>query len=136
MARQTAILKALARTWGEWKLTEPDDKIRSEHPHLRHCKCIWANNRYEVQGFVCETPIGGVWQLTVLRHGDLEKIMYSELQRIIHELFGDDIVAVEIYPALADEWQTKTNLTVLWMLPKTWPLPFGLHVKGAWGKPA
>lgn len=134
-ARKTAVLKALARTWGEWTTQEPTDEIRRQHPHLKHCKCIWANNRYEVQGFICETSIGGVWQLTVLRHGDLEKITYGELQRIIHELFGENMVAVEVYPKMSDEWQTKTNLTVLWLLPASWSLPFGLQMPNAWGKP-
>jgi len=136
MARKTAVLKALARTWGEWKLTEPDEQLRAKFPQLKHCKSIWANNRFEVQCFSCESAIGGVWQINIIRHGDLEQVTYAEAQRIIHELFGEDMVAVEIYPALADEWHTHSNPRILWILPSTWPLPFGLHVKGAWGQPS
>jgi hypothetical protein len=135
MARQTAILKAMARTWGEWHRQIPTDELRKDFPQLRHCRCIWSNNRFEVQSFACETPIGGVWQIVIIRHGDLEQVTYAEAQRIIHELFGEEIVAVEVYPSLATEWHGKSNPKVLWVLPETWPLPFGLHLNNAWGQP-
>lgn len=135
--RKTAYLKSLARTWGDWTMTEPDEKLRAEHPHLRKCTSIWANNRFEVQCFPCDSKIGGVWQLNILRHGDLEAIEWAELQRIIHELYGPEIVAVEVYPSLDTEWKGSTKyLRVLWILPSTWTLPFGLHLPTAFGKPA
>ncbi len=134
-ARKTAILKAYAREWGVWNQTEVTDQMRQEHPHLMHCSHIWANQRYEVQAFICTTGIGGVWQCNLIRHGDLERISWEEIQRIIHDLFGPEVVAVEVYPAIVDEWQSKANLRVVWILPSTWPLPFGLHLASAWGKP-
>ena len=135
-ARKTAILKAYAREWGEWREAPVTDEIRSKYPHLKHVSRIWANNRYEVQAFEVKTDIGGIWQIGVIRHGDIEKITWEELQRIIHELYGPEIVAVEMYPPIADEWQTKHNLRILWILPATYDVPFGLHVAGAWGRPA
>lgn len=134
-ARKTAILKAFAREWGVWRQTECTDQMRSDFPHLMHCKHIWANQRYEVQAFVCETSIGGVWQLGIIRHGDIEAIAWGEIQRIVHDLFGSEVVAVEVYPAIEHEWQTTTGLRVIWILPSTWPLPFGLQLASAWGKP-
>lgn len=134
--RKTAILKNFALQWGAWSQTEVTEQMRSDFPHLMHCKHIWANQRYEVQAFICETPIGGAWQLGIIRHGDIEQIHWDEIQRIVHELFGPEVVAVEVYPAIADEWQSKANLRVVWILPSTWPLPFGLHLASAWGKPA
>lgn len=134
--RRTALLKSYARTWGEWTETEITDDLRREHPHLLHCKHIWGNHRYEVNAFSVETPVGGVWQLNVFRHGNLEQITWTELQRIVHELYGPEATAIEVYPALAQEWQTKADVRVLWLLPATWPLPFGLHFKTAWGVPA
>jgi hypothetical protein len=132
--RKTALLKALAREWGEWKINEVTPEMRDRFPHLRHCAAIWSNNRYEVQGFKCETAIGGVWQIGVIRHGDIEQITWSELQRIVHERFGDEVTAIEVYPPREHEWNTQHNLRVLWILPSTWPLPFGLHLPGAWGQ--
>jgi hypothetical protein len=135
--RKTAYLKALARSWGSWSMTVPDDKLRAEHPHLRNCTSIWANNRFECQAFPCNSSIGGVWQINILRHGDLEAIEWGELQRIVHELYGPEIVAVEVYPSIDSEWKGQTkHLRVLWILPSTWPLPFGLHLPTAFGKPA
>jgi hypothetical protein len=136
MARKTAVLKAYARTWGEWKINDVTDKMREEFKHLQHCKHIWSNNRYEVQAFVCQTSIGGMWQLGIIRHGDIEPISWDEIQRIVHELLNPEVVAVEIYPALQNAWPVKHNLRVIWVLPSTWPLPFGLEQPGAWGKPA
>jgi hypothetical protein len=134
--RKTALLKSLAKTWGAWQEAAVTDELQREHPHLLHCQHIWANNRYEVNAYIAQTPIGGVWQVNVFRHGDLEQITWPELQRIVHELYGPEAVAVEVYPALVDEWRTKSNLRILWVLPNTWPLPFGLHLPGAWGQNA
>jgi hypothetical protein len=136
MARKTAQLKAFARgPWTPWSEVEITLEMRGDHAQLEHCKHIWANNRYEVQAFEVDTAIGGVWQITAVRHGDIEPIEWHEMQRIIHELYGPEVTAVEIYPPIAEEWDTKVNVRVAWILPSTWPLPFGLARSGAWGKP-
>jgi hypothetical protein len=110
--------------------------MRVEYPMLAHCARIWANQRYEVQSFAVETAIGGVWQLGIIRHGDIERISWEELQRIVHELFGLEVTAVEVYPSIENEWRTRVNVRMLWVLPDTWKLPFGLNLPTAWGKPA
>ena len=136
MARKTAQLKAFARgPWTPWSEVEITDEMRGDHAQLEHCKHIWANNRYEVQGFQVETPIGGVWQITAVRHGDIEQISWDEMQRILHELYGPEVVAIEIYPPVVEEWRTKTNVRVVWIMPSTWEIPCGLMKPGAWGKP-
>lgn len=135
-ARQTAILKAYARgPWTPWDTVAVTDKMRAEYPLLAHCTNIWANNRFEVQAFSIKTAIGGMWQLGIIRHGDIDQIMWEELQRIVHDLFGPEVTAIEIFPPLEHEWEVKKNVRVLWVLPSTWPLPFGLQVKGSWGQP-
>lgn len=133
--RKTAVLKAYAREWGAWNEAPITDEMRQEFPHLMHVKHIWANQRYEVQAFAVDSSIGGIWQLGIIRHGDIAQITWGELQRIVHELYGPEVTAVEVYPPIVDEWQTKHNLRVLWILPATYELPFGLHRPGAWGKP-
>lgn len=136
MARKTAILKAYAREWGAWREVPVTDQMRQEFPLLMHCKHLWANNRYEVQAYAVETAIGGVWQLGVIRHGDIAQIEWKELQRIVHDLYGPEVHAVEVFPPVAEEWQTKVNVRILWVLPATYEMPFGLHMPGCWGKPA
>ena len=107
----------------------------TEHPLLMHCYAIYGNSRIEVQMFKIDTAIGGVMQTTFIRHGDIAPLTWEEIQDALHELFNPETVAVEVYPALADEWQAKTNIRVLWVLHSTWPLPFGLQMASAWGKP-
>ena len=134
--RPRTILKALARTWGEWKENAVTDEMKDKFPQLRHCYSIRSNNRYECQLFACNSPIGGIMQMNVIRHGDIEAISWDELQRIKHELFGPESVAIEVYPAMEHEWRTHLSLRVLWILPSGYVLPVGLEKPAAWGRPA
>lgn len=99
-----------------------------------NCHSIYANSRLEIQLFAVETSIGGVMQCTAHRHGDLAQPTYEEVQRAIHEIFGADTVAVEVYPKLKDEWKTNLALRVVWILPVTYELPFGLEKPNSWGR--
>ena len=56
--------------------------------------------------------------------------------REAYELYGAEVTAVELYPPLDAEWKTHTNPRQIWVMPLTWERPFGLDLKGAWGKPA
>ena len=134
-ARKTAALKALARTWTPFEKVEITDELRSKWPLLRHCASIWANSRLEVHIYAITTEIGGVNQITLARHGQIEEVTWEEAQRAVHEIFGPEVCAVEVYPPFEYEWQTKLRLKILWVLPYTWHLPFGLHFPNAWGKP-
>lgn len=133
--RKTALLKAYARTHTPFEQVEITPAMRHDFPNLEHCSSIWANSRYEVQLFTVNTAIGGVNQMVVSRHGNIEDMTWEELQRIKIELFGPEAVAVEVYPGIAEEWRGVKHIRVLWILPTTWPLPFGLHLPGSWGKP-
>ena len=133
-ARKTAVLKSMARQWTPFEKVEITERMMLDYPLLMNCKAIYANSRMEVQMFAAETSIGGVMQVTFIRHGDIEQLTWEEIQRALHEIFGPEVVAVEVYPALVDEWQTKLHLRVLWVLPSTYSLPFGLEKIGAWGK--
>jgi hypothetical protein len=134
--RKTALLKAYARTWTKFEQVEITEEMRDDYVVLRHCTSIYANSLFEAQLFKIETTIGGVWQCNLIRHGDIEPATWEQIQRAIHDLFGPEVVAVEVYPAIQHEWQSKANLRVVWILPSTWELPFGLQLQSAWGKPA
>ncbi len=131
--RRRQLVKAAARHWQPWREVPITEEMRDRHPHLRHCTSILSNHRVEAQIFTVDTAIGGVSQCNLVRHGDIEALSWEELQQIIHELFGADAVAVELFPALANEWKQKTRVRVLWVLPSTYEIPFGLHKAGAWG---
>jgi len=132
--RKTALLKSFGRHWTNFESVPITPEMIADHPLLATCRAIYANSRYEVQMFAVETSIGGVMQVTAIRHGDIEPAPWEDLQRLIHEIFGPEVVAVEVYPALQDEWVSKLNLRVVWILPATWTLPFGLHLPTAWGR--
>jgi hypothetical protein len=134
MARRTALIKAAARQNTPFEEVEITDAMRAAYPLLKGCTYLYRNSRCEVQIFSMETPIGGVNMVTIIRHGDVATLSWEEIQKSIHDLFGDDVTAVEIFPALKHEWHTKIGLRVLWILPAGYELPFGLHVKGAFGR--
>ncbi len=134
-ARKTAILKAFARVQKPFEQVPITDEMIRDYPILMHCRAIYANSRVEVHMYALETSIGGVMQVTMVRHGNLEPLTWEEIQRSLHEIFGPEVVAVEIYPSLQNQWETNNGLRVLWVLPGVYELPFGLEKPGAWGKP-
>jgi len=133
--RQRTALKAIARHWGAWGQIPVTEEMRSKHAQLKHCYAIYTNNRFEVQCFACSTHIGGVMQVVVSRHGNIEDVTEHELQRIKSELFGADRFAVEVYPSEQAKFVTSARLRILWVLPDTWEIPFGIQMKTSWGKP-
>ena len=132
--RNTALLRVCAKYWTKFEPVEVTLEMRGDYPLLKNVHSIYVNSRFEVQLFAVESSIGGVMQVGICRHGDIEPATWEEMQRIKTELFGPDAVAVEVYPSLVNEWKTKTGVRVLWVLPSTYTLPFGLEKIGAWGK--
>ena len=132
--RKTALLKSFGRHWTPFEQVPITPEMIRDFPLLATCSGIYANSRIEAQLFTVESSIGGVCQCTMIRHGDIEPLSWEDIQRALHEIFGPEVVAVEVYPSIETEWQSKLNLRVLWILPATWTLPFGLHLPGAWGK--
>ena len=132
--RGKALLKAYAKHWTPFQQVEITAQMRDEYVLLKNCHAIYSNSRFEVQLFAIETPIGGVMQATFHRHGDIEQASWEDLQRSVHELFGPEAVAIEIFPSMESEWHTKSGVRVLWILPSTWRLPFGLEFDNSWGR--
>src|ERR1700722_2027487 len=97
-AKQRAVIKKMGREWTPFQPIEITDKMRKDNPVLEHCHSIHGNSRFEVQIFPCSTRIGGVMQMTVRRHADIEEITWDELQRCKDEVFGPNHTAMEIYP--------------------------------------
>ena len=124
--------KTIGRTAGDWQERTITPELIEQFPQLRNCKNIWFNNRVEVQSYECRSPIGGIVQLMIRRHYDLEELSWSELQKIKRELFGD-VLAVEMFPQSQVAWNTETKMRVLWIMPLDYEAPFGLHRPEAWG---
>ena len=138
MGRATRLrtrIKAVSRHWSEWTPVEVTAEMREKHPHLEHCGQIFANSRFEVQVFPIACPgLGGVQQVCVTRHGDLERISWDDLQRVKRELFGEHSLALEVYPPDDCETHFKREIRVLWVQPVGHILPYGLHLESAFGR--
>jgi len=130
-ARKTAALKALARQWTPFARIEITPDMRAQYALLRHCHSLYSNSRMEVQCFAIESSIGGVMQVTLKRHGNVEEVTEDDMRRTLLELFGPAATAVEIYRAIEEKWKIR----ILWILPATWKLPFGMHLSTAFGRP-
>jgi hypothetical protein len=91
----------------------------------------FVNDMYSVQRYLNATAWGTVIQLSVRSHFG-KVIPWDDLQRIKSELAGPDSVAIEIFPAQAD-LVDEAPMRHLWVLPKKFVPPFGLHRDESWG---
>jgi hypothetical protein len=71
------------------------------------------------------TPLGWVRHLRVKRRDGKDGIPWDVLQAIKDELLGEDVTAVEFYPARYD-LVNQVNMRHLYTIEPGW-LPFGLH---------
>jgi hypothetical protein len=129
--RKTHKLKLIGRTWTPWKEITITGEIRNSAPHMRKISHIWANSRFEVHGWEVPSTEGGIVQLLISRHGQLDAISWNDVMRIKHEIFGDSGFAIEIYPP--ENVTTDMKVRIVWVMPKGWTPPCGLHLDSAWG---
>lgn len=93
-----------------------------------------ANDKsYCVMTREIDTHIGKVTHATLRSQGTHEtnwkgtEISWSEKQRIKNEIFGEDAVAIEVFPK-EDELVDEANMYHIWVLHE-FELPFGLHIE-------
>ena len=87
-------------------------KINTEtHPHLVHVTKCWetTDGKYSI----LYDKVNGYEHLRVSRVDDKPIHNYMDLQEIKNDLFGDDVVAVEIYPRKSD-FTDGSNTYHLW----------------------
>ena len=63
--------------------------------------------------------------VTITRHNDKE-ILWSEKQQIKNELFGENRVAIEVFPK-ESKLVDVMNVYHLWVFDKSFNMPFGIH---------
>lgn len=134
--RQRTLMKIAAKKWTQFVSVPVTDELKAQHAFLEHCIEIRSNSRFECHLFACESAIGGVVQCNVRRHGDIAPITYDDLMMVKTAVFGPEVTAVEVYPPPGLEWGKNLPVRVLWILPATWSVPFGLHLPTAWGRKA
>jgi hypothetical protein len=81
--------------------------------------------REEYTAQVCHTAtvFGFIRHLKVRRRDGKDGIGWDVLQTIKNEMLGEDVTAVEVYPA-SDQVVNEANIRHLWEMPE--PLPFTL----------
>lgn len=99
-------------------------------------KCWMSDDGYQVMSRLLITSIGKVEHVTIDHHvSDLNVIASADgsrdvpwkiKQQIKNELFGEDRVAIEVFP---EESKLVDAMDVyhLWLLPKFYKMPFGIH---------
>jgi hypothetical protein len=133
--RMKGAIKAAARSWSPFTTIPITDEMKNQHPHLRTAYAVYANSRYQAECFNCASDIGGVVQVVVRRHlPGMDPIPWDDLQRVVHDIYGANVCAVEVYPPLDMSWGINREVRVLWVLPEGYVPPFGFHLPTAWGR--
>lgn len=92
---------------------------------------------YQVTSRLLITKIGKVEHACILIIKDDENrystngerdISWNEKQRIKNEIFGEDRIAIEVFPE-ESHLVDVMDCYHLWILPKYYELPFGIHPK-------
>lgn len=112
--------------WGRW---EDRTHLLSLHPLNRRPEAAKiyravTNQVLSVQFPEVDTAWGTIIHLFIRRH-DEKPLIWRDGQRVKNELVGQDRVAVEVYPAVAD-LVDEANMYHLWVLPDGFQLPFSL----------
>lgn len=120
------LARMAAKPWWPFERREIDPSHPIQPPAGVYA--AFVNNRYSVQVSVESTPWGAVHHLWIRRH-DAEPVRsWTDVQRIKREVLHDgaERVGVEVYPRDRDVVD-DANMYHLWVLPRGFELPFGLH---------
>ncbi len=128
--RQRHRLKTISKEWSPFIEVDVTDELRNAAPFLKNVWKRWANSRFIVDSFIVKTPIGGVVQLAIVRHGQLDVANWFEVERIRLELFGPEHLGIEIHERGVG---STMKARMLWIMPSDFDLPCGLDKSNAWG---
>lgn len=128
--RQRHRLKTVAKEWTPFIEVPVTDELREAAPHLRRLWRRWTNSRYIVEAFQVKTPLGGVVQLSIIRHGLLDTADYFDIERIRLELFGPEYLGIELHERGVNP---PLKMRSLFLMPDGYDVPYGLDKPNAWG---
>ena len=97
-------------------------------------RCWMSNDGYQVTSRIIVTEWGKVEHAAItcstsnngMTFNGEKDIPWKVKQEIKNELFGEDRVAIEVFPK-TDRLIDATDTYHLWILPKGFNLPFGIH---------
>ena len=89
-------------------------------------RCWESDDGYSVMSRQIKTDWGTVEHITIQNHVTNGDVPWAIKQEIKNELFGGDRTAIEVYPSIKNLIDV-CNVYHLWLLPKRFCLPFGIH---------
>ncbi len=123
--RRAAVSDARKKAKGGW---EPLKRVVGVVGHplgLSGMTAAWSNHTYSVQCFgPASSPFGMVYPIGIRRHDGATNFPWQDLQRIKNEIYGAEMVAVEVFPAESD-LVDEANMRWLFALPTAvkWKFP-------------
>ncbi len=115
---------------GGWKDIQVPAELRAKFPKCAKMTRFTIDQYVSVQVYELETTWGQVLHLLVRPHDETPIRNWYSLQRVKNDVVGDDRVAVEVFPREADLVDAGVAIYHLWVLPKDFELPFGMHLPG------
>ena len=118
--------------WGEWEeksntFSQNSKRFIEDKKLLKGMKCFYVNNFVSVQVCPVQTDWGKVQRLGIRRHDEKPNLTWKEKQRIKNELFGDELIALEVFPKQS-ELIDQANMIWLWVLPADFDLPLSINI--------
>lgn len=100
--------------WSEWEEQSENDLVTmAKFP--KGLERAWKNSRYVVQAFKPRDTAWGTFIKVGIRRNDEAAVRsWSEIQRIKNELFGEEAVAIEFFPA-ESKLVDVANLYWIWV---------------------
>jgi len=110
---------------GKWKRkVSPKESGLTDRGWFSELSKAFSDGKYAVMIRTVETEWGTV-QHACMRNVPNTDIPWAEKQRIKNELFGEEAVAIEVFPKVS-ELVDEANMYHFWVLPEDMVLPFGL----------
>lgn len=89
-------------------------------------RCWESDDGYNVMSRQIKTQWGTVEHITIENYVSKSDVPWVVKQEIKNELFGGDRTAIEVFPT-TKKLIDVCNVYHLWLLPKKFELPFGIH---------
>lgn len=123
--RRAAVSQMRKRGSWDWQERDPIAYGLDQFQSLRRLRQAFVNDFYIVQIYDFVSELGPMVHLAV-RGVNQGEPPWRDMQRIKNELVSPVREAVQVYPKQADVTDVAP-MYHLFVLPETWPIPFGLH---------
>jgi len=110
--------------WGEWVEGRSPKEQGFGHGWANEFNTAFKNDLFAVLCRPVETRWGSAVHIAI-KNATSSDIPWAHKQRIKNELFGDDRIAIEVFPT-EEDLVDAGNMYHLWIMPLRFRLPFTL----------